>query len=171
MSALKALAGTSGKEAPPVDQWNPVHCEEAGFEILRDGCWKHEGTRITRETLVRLFASILRKDAYGQTYLVTPGEKIRVPVKMRRSLRSAPTGMGQAGIRRSCLPRMSGMSWRRDQTIRCAWPMTGQARVLMCMCAGGSRRAFCGRLSMNWRIGLRGVTESSAFGRAVLGSN
>jgi hypothetical protein len=81
LSALKALAGTSGKEAPPVDQWNPVHCGEAGFEILRDGTWKHEGTRITRETLVRLFASILRKDADGQTYLVTPGEKIRVAVE------------------------------------------------------------------------------------------
>ena len=36
---------------------------------------------MTRESLVRLFASILRKDADGETYLVTPVEKIRVRVE------------------------------------------------------------------------------------------
>ncbi len=36
---------------------------------------------MTRESLVRLFASILRKDADGETYLVTPAEKIRVRVE------------------------------------------------------------------------------------------
>lgn len=68
------------KGPPPVDAWNPSHCGEAGLEILRDGSWRHEGARITRESLVRLFASILRKDEDGQTYLVTPVEKIRVHV-------------------------------------------------------------------------------------------
>jgi hypothetical protein len=81
MAALKAQGGGSGKGLPPVDQWNPAYCGEAGFEILRDGTWKHEGTRITRESLVKLFASILRKDEDGLTYLVTPVEKIRVDVE------------------------------------------------------------------------------------------
>ena len=36
---------------------------------------------MTREALVRLFASILRKDADGETYLVTPVEKIKVLVE------------------------------------------------------------------------------------------
>lgn len=81
LAALKAQAGTGDRKLPPVDQWNPTHCGEAGFEILRDGTWRHEGTRITRESLVRLFASILRKDADGGTYLVTPVEKIRVRVE------------------------------------------------------------------------------------------
>ncbi len=80
LAALKAQASESGKGPPPVDQWNPAYCGEAGFEILADGTWKHEGTRITRESLVRLFASILRKDEDGLTYLVTPVEKIRVDV-------------------------------------------------------------------------------------------
>lgn len=35
---------------------------------------------MTRDSLVRLFASILRKDADGQTYLVTPAERVRVSV-------------------------------------------------------------------------------------------
>lgn len=81
VAALKAQAGTGDKGAPPVDRWNPAHCGEAGLEILRDGTWRHEGTRITRESLVKLFASILRKDADGETYLVTPVEKIRIRVE------------------------------------------------------------------------------------------
>lgn len=81
VAALKRQAEAGDRRAPPVELWNPTHCGEAGFEILADGTWKHEGTRITRENMVRLFASILRKDADGQTYLVTPVEKIRVAVE------------------------------------------------------------------------------------------
>ncbi len=87
LASLKALArdgsfGTGPEQVPkPVDTWNPTHCGDAGLEILRDGVWRHEGTRITRESLVRLFATILRKDADGETYLVTPVEKIRVRVE------------------------------------------------------------------------------------------
>ncbi|MBI1251898.1 MAG: DUF1285 domain-containing protein [Alphaproteobacteria bacterium] len=80
VALLKREAG-SGRGPPPVERWDPPYCGEAGFEILKDGMWKHEGTRITREALVRLFASILRKDADGITYLVTPVEKIRVDVE------------------------------------------------------------------------------------------
>ena len=84
VAALKASAtdgAASEKRAPPVELWNPTHCGDAGLEILRDGTWLHQGTRMTRESLVRLFASILRKDADGETYLVTPVEKIRVRVE------------------------------------------------------------------------------------------
>jgi hypothetical protein len=85
LAALKAQAAPDGpaseKGLPPVERWNPAHCGEAGLEILRDGTWRHEGTRIARESLVRLFASILRKDEDGETYLVTPVEKIRVRVE------------------------------------------------------------------------------------------
>ncbi|MBL8531810.1 MAG: DUF1285 domain-containing protein [Hyphomonadaceae bacterium] len=84
LASLKthASAGASPeKRLPPVETWNPTHCGEAGFEILADGTWVHEGTRITREALVRLFSTILRKDADGETYLVTPVEKIRVRVE------------------------------------------------------------------------------------------
>lgn len=81
IASLKREAGAGDKRLPPVDQWNPSHCGDIGMEILADGTWKHEGTRITREPLVRLFASILRKDEDGATYLVTPGEKIVVRVE------------------------------------------------------------------------------------------
>jgi hypothetical protein len=79
---LASLKGaTTTKQPPPVESWNPAHCGDIGLEIMRDGGWRHEGVRITRESLVKLFASILRKDADGETYLVTPVEKIRVRVE------------------------------------------------------------------------------------------
>jgi len=81
LAALKREAGSGDKALPPVDKWNPAHCGEIGMEILRDGTWRHEGARITRESLVKLFASILRKDPDGETWLVTPAEKIRVSVE------------------------------------------------------------------------------------------
>ncbi len=81
LAALKAQAGSGDRGPPPVDKWNPAHCGDIGMEILADGTWKHEGARITRESLVKLFASILRKDEDGATYLVTPVEKIIVRVE------------------------------------------------------------------------------------------
>jgi hypothetical protein len=82
VAALKAHAGDGSptRALPPVEKWNPEHCGEAGLEILRDGTWMHEGTRVTRERLVKLFSTILRKDEDGETYLVTPVEKIVVRV-------------------------------------------------------------------------------------------
>lgn len=66
---------------PPVESWNPPFCGDIGMEIHKDGSWWHEGVRITRENLVKLFASILRKDEDGKTYLVTPAEKIIIKVE------------------------------------------------------------------------------------------
>jgi hypothetical protein len=79
VAELKRMSGAA-QSLPPVHLWNPDRCAEGDFEILRDGSWKHEGGRIGRESMVRLFASILRKDADGATYLVTPTEKLRVAV-------------------------------------------------------------------------------------------
>lgn len=79
LTGLKDLAGGPGR-IPPVERWEPAYCGEAGLEIRADGSWWHEGARMTREPLVRLFSTILRKDADGDHYLVTPGEKIRIAV-------------------------------------------------------------------------------------------
>ena len=73
--------GAEGKKLPPVHLWNPEHCGDIGMEIRADGSWWHEGTRIGREKLVKLFSTILRKDEDGETYLVTPYEKIIVHVE------------------------------------------------------------------------------------------
>ncbi|KAA0972688.1 DUF1285 domain-containing protein [Aureimonas fodinaquatilis] len=49
--------------------------------IQADGVWLHEGSPILRDKLVRLFSSVLRKDADGATYLVTPAEKLEIRVE------------------------------------------------------------------------------------------
>jgi len=80
---LKAIMknGDGERKLPPVHLWNPEHCGDIGMEIRADGSWWHEGTRIGREKLVRLFSTILRKDEDGETYLVTPYEKVIVRVE------------------------------------------------------------------------------------------
>ena len=77
---LDALKNTEEGERP-VEQWNPENCGEMDMVIKPDGSWWHEGTRVTRLPLVKLFASILRKDEDGKTYLVTPVEKIEIKVE------------------------------------------------------------------------------------------
>lgn len=81
-SLLAAAESTQGEGGyPPVERWEPDYCGEMDMVIRRDGSWWHDGTRIGREKLVRLFARILRKDEDGETYLVTPVEKIRIKVE------------------------------------------------------------------------------------------
>lgn len=75
-----ATAEAAERRLPPVHLWNPPNCGEIDIRIRRDGVWFHEGAPIGREALVRLFASVLRKDPDG-TYLVTPVEKLRIDVE------------------------------------------------------------------------------------------
>ena len=76
---MKALADTDEGQRP-VERWNPPYCGEMDMVIKSDGTWWHDGAMITRQPLVKLFASILRKDEDGRTYLVTPVEKIGIQV-------------------------------------------------------------------------------------------
>lgn len=69
-----------GQRFPPVDKWEPDFCGNIDMRIAVDGTWFYMGTPIGREKMVRLFASVLRKDADGNTYLVTPVEKIGITV-------------------------------------------------------------------------------------------
>ena len=75
------MAHPPGRSLPPVDQWHPERALEIGLEIRGDGSWWHEGTQIVRDKLVRLFSTILRKDADGSVWLVTPQEKVAVAVE------------------------------------------------------------------------------------------
>lgn len=81
LDALVESARAAGeKKHPPVWLWHPAHCGEIDIVIARDGTWRHEGSPIGREALVRLFASVLRLDPDG-FHLVTPVEKMRITVE------------------------------------------------------------------------------------------
>lgn len=66
---------------PPVHLWNPTHCGDSFMRIARDGTWFHEGSPIGRKELVRLFSTILRREADGSFVLVTPVEKLDIIVE------------------------------------------------------------------------------------------
>jgi hypothetical protein len=64
----------------PVELWHPSHCGHSDMRIAADGTWFHEGTPIGRKELVKLFSSILRREADGSHVLVTPVEKLTIEV-------------------------------------------------------------------------------------------
>ena len=69
------------KRLPPVEKWNPDHCGDSEMRIARDGTWYHQGAPIGRETMVRLFSTILRREPDGSHVLVTPVEKLDIEVE------------------------------------------------------------------------------------------
>ena len=66
---------------PPVEKWNPTHCGDSEMRIARDGTWYHQGSPIGRPAMVRLFSTILRREADGSHVLVTPVEKLDIEVE------------------------------------------------------------------------------------------
>jgi hypothetical protein len=81
LQGLIERAGEKRRGPAPVEKWEPEYCGELDMEIRRDGTWFYMGTPIGRQALVDLFATVLRKDEDGETYLVTPVEKIRIGVE------------------------------------------------------------------------------------------
>lgn len=76
---VASVRATKGKGLPPVHLWNPPFCGDLDIRIARDGTWFYLGTPIGRPELVKLFASILKKED-GQYFLVTPVEKVGITV-------------------------------------------------------------------------------------------
>lgn len=76
----RLTASNSGKGPPPVHLWDPPYCGDLDIRIARDGLWYYLGTPIGREALVKLFASVLRRDDDDRYYLVTPVERIGIRV-------------------------------------------------------------------------------------------
>ncbi len=81
LAALIARAGVSERGIPPVEKWDPPFRGDIDMRIATDGIWYYNGSPVTREALVRLFASVLRCDDDGRHYLVTPVEKVGITVE------------------------------------------------------------------------------------------
>ena len=83
---------------PPVERWNPERCGNSDMRIARDGTWYHQGQPIGREAMVRLFATVLRREPDGRHVLVTPVEKLDIEVEATafRALTMTMEGEGQA---------------------------------------------------------------------------
>ena len=81
-SGLEAITGALSRAAkgpPPVELWNPPFCGDLDMRIAADGTWFYLKTPIGRPALVKLFASVLKRE--GERYfLVTPVEKCGIRV-------------------------------------------------------------------------------------------
>ena len=81
-SGLEAITGAlkgAGKAAPPVELWNPPFCGDLDMRIAADGTWFYLKTPIGRPALVKLFASVLKREG-DKYFLVTPVEKCGIRV-------------------------------------------------------------------------------------------
>ena len=78
---LESLAAALGKQRgpAPVHLWDPPFCGDLDMRIASDGTWHYLGSPIGRPAMVRLFASVLKRE--GDSYfLVTPAEKVGIKV-------------------------------------------------------------------------------------------
>ena len=75
--AAKGAAGAKG--LPPVERWNPPFCGDLDMRIGADGTWYYLKTPIGRPALVKLFASVLKREG-DRYFLVTPVEKCGITV-------------------------------------------------------------------------------------------
>ena len=80
LDALAGAAKSAGKKGPPpVHLWNPPFCGDLDMRIAADGTWFYLKTPIGRPALVKLFASVLKREE-GKYFLVTPVEKVGITV-------------------------------------------------------------------------------------------
>jgi uncharacterized protein len=82
-TGLESIAGAAktvgAKGPPPVHLWNPPDCGDIAMRIASDGTWFYQASPIGRIGLVKLFASVLKREG-DRYYLVTPVEKCGIVV-------------------------------------------------------------------------------------------
>jgi uncharacterized protein len=101
-AGLDGIAGAvktaSSKGPPPVHLWNPAYCGEIDMRIAADGTWFYQKTPIGRPALVKLFASIIKREG-DRYFLVTPVEKCGISVDdapfLAVELRIVPAAAGR----------------------------------------------------------------------------
>jgi hypothetical protein len=80
LDAIMGAARAAGQKGPPpVHLWNPPFCGDLDMRIAGDGTWFYLKTPIGRPALVKLFASVLKREG-DKYFLVTPVEKCGITV-------------------------------------------------------------------------------------------
>ncbi|ALF59540.1 DUF1285 domain-containing protein [Psychrobacter urativorans] len=109
---LKSTASTrQGRSIPPLEKWHPEQVADMDLVIKANGEWWHEGGKITRESLVSLFATILWQednDGMIEYFLKTPVQKLRIQVE------DVPLLINDVGI-----VIEDGISWLEFTTTTC----------------------------------------------------
>ncbi len=80
LDAITAALPREKRGLPPVERWNPPFCGDIDMRIAADGTWFYQKTPIGRHALVKLFASVLKREG-DKYFLVTPVEKVGIIVE------------------------------------------------------------------------------------------
>jgi len=80
LSLAEIAAQVAERKLPPLDQWAPAGEGDSHMEIRADGRWYHEGGEITRPAMIRAFSGLLRRDADGRHWLMTPHQRLAIAV-------------------------------------------------------------------------------------------
>jgi len=154
-------------DSPPLHLWDPPLSGEIAIRIEPDGTWYHEGGKIERQSLVRLFASILRREDDGEYYLVTPNEKWRIEVALHPLL---VTDFDQAGSTEQ--PELvATLNTQRQVLVSEACPLYLDPRAgdvaVLCLPHGltalSTRAAWYRLVDMAETEGTEAVLRSGAF--------
>ena len=76
----KDLIAPSSNQGPGASV-GPMLCGDIDMRIDHNGTWYYHGSPIGRQELVKLFASVLKRDESGDFWLITPVEKARIQVE------------------------------------------------------------------------------------------
>ena len=101
--SMKMDAGARADQSEPkTSERRVIDCGDLHMRIARDGTWFYHGSPIGRKPLVKLFASVLRREPDGSYWLVTPVERGRVEVEDApfTAVEMAFEGAGQARVLR-----------------------------------------------------------------------
>jgi len=103
----KPPSGNSSPAGRPGPRRPPAELGGLDMRIARDGTWYYRGSPINRIPLVKLFASVLRRESDGSYWLLTPAERGRVVVEdvpfVAVAVEVQGTGRGQQLIFRTNL--------------------------------------------------------------------
>jgi len=80
LDAITGALAEAGWRLPPVELWDPPFCGNLDMRIAADGTWYYLKTPIGRPALVKLFASVLKREG-DDYFLVTPAEKCGIHVE------------------------------------------------------------------------------------------
>ena len=111
-SGLDTIAGEAKraghKGPPPVHLWNPPFCGDLDMRIAADGTWFYLKTPIGRRALVKLFASILKREG-DKYFLDTPVEKCGIG--MLREVMQLPLDLARH-------PQIGGVEQHHEPALR-----------------------------------------------------
>lgn len=80
LGSFQEQISSQQRALPPIETWDPDFCGNIDMQIKHDGSWFYMGTPIGRKALVKLFASVLKREG-DEYFLVTPVEKVGIQVE------------------------------------------------------------------------------------------